>query len=83
MRTGGDMGENDALPKTFIELRGTADGKQRTRSCVIAKLVGARCEVEDVLLSSNGSAVLLTPERDRLSIVMVAIDDIVRRIEQC
>lgn len=82
MRAGGDMGEDNALPKTFIELRGTAEGKQRTRSCVIAKLVGARCEVEDVLLSPNGSTVLLAPERVRLSILMVDIDDIVRRIEQ-
>jgi hypothetical protein len=77
------MGEDDALPKTFIELRGTAEGRQRKRSGVIAKLVGARCEVEDVLLSSTGSAVLLVPERDRLSVLMVVIDDIVRRIEQC
>ena len=75
------MGEDNALPKTFIELRGTAEGQQRTRSCVIAKLVGARCEVEDVLLSPNGSTVLLAPERVRLSILMVDIDDIVRRTE--
>jgi hypothetical protein len=83
VRAGGDMGEDNALPKTFIELRGTAEGKQRRRSAVIAKLVGARSEVEDVLLSSNRSIVLLTSERVRLSIVMVAIDDIVRRIEEC
>jgi hypothetical protein len=77
------MGEDNAIPKTFIELRGTAEGKQRTRSGVIAKLVGARCEVEDVLLSSNGSTVLSAQERVRLSLLMAAIDNIVRRIEQC
>jgi hypothetical protein len=77
VRAGGDMGEDNALPKT------TAEGKQRRRSAVIAKLVGARSEVEDVLLSSNRSMVLLTSERVRLSILMVEIDDIVRRIEEC
>jgi len=77
------MGEEDESSKTFLELRGTAEGKQRRRSSVIAKLVGARCEVEDVLLSPNGSTVLSAAERVRLSILMAAIDNIVQRIEEC
>jgi hypothetical protein len=80
---GDDMGEEDESSKTFLELRGTAEGKQRRRSSVIAKLVGARCEVEDVLLSPNGSTVLSAAERVRLSILMAAIDNIVQRIEEC
>ena len=31
------------------------DDKRQRRTGVIAKLVGARCEVEDVLLSAGGS----------------------------
>jgi len=76
------MGEDNALPKTLVELCGTAESKQRKQTGVIAKLVGARCEVEDVLLSSNGCAVLSAEERVRLSILMAGIDDIVRRIEE-
>jgi len=56
--------------------------KRRPETGVIAKLVGARCEVEDVLLSSSRSAVLSEQERIRLSILMGTIDSIVRRIEQ-
>ena len=76
------MEEDHALQKPFVELSGTEESKQRRRACVIAKLVGARCEVEDVLLSSNGSAVLSAQERVRLSGLMVAIDNILRRIEE-
>jgi hypothetical protein len=80
---GGDMGEENASSQTFAEVCGTAEGKLRRRSSVIAKLVGARCEVEDVLLSPNGSTVLSASERFRLSILMAAIDNIVQRIEEC
>jgi hypothetical protein len=77
------MGEEDESSKTLMELCGTAEGKQRRRRSVIAKLVGARCEVEDVLLSPNGTTVLSASERVRLSILMAAIDNIVQRIEDC
>jgi hypothetical protein len=80
---GGDMGEADASSQTFDEVSGAAEGKQRRRRSVIAKLVGARCEVEDVLLSPNGSTVLSASERVRLSVLMAAIDNIVQRIEEC
>jgi hypothetical protein len=50
---------------------------------VIAKLLGARCEVEDVLLSSSSAAVLSEQERVRLFTLTGTIDDIVRRIEGC
>ena len=83
IRRGGDMGEDrNPLQKLFIERCGIVDGKQRRRTSVIAKLVGARCEVEDVLLSSSGSTVLSAQERVRLSNLMGAIDNIVRRIEK-
>ncbi|MGA2353632.1 MAG: hypothetical protein ABSG02_03995 [Terriglobales bacterium] len=77
------MGEADASSQTFDEVSGAAEGKQRRRRSVIAKLVGARCEVEDVLLSPNGSTVLSASERVRLSVLMAAIDNIVQRIEEC
>jgi hypothetical protein len=83
LHAGGDMGEEDESSKTFTELCGAAEGKQRRRSRVIAKLVGARCEVEDVLLSPNGTTVLSASERDRLSTLMAALDNIVQRIEEC
>jgi hypothetical protein len=77
------MGEDsNPLQKLFIERCGIVEGKQRRRTSVIAKLVGARCEVEDVLLSSSGSTVLSAQERVRLSNLMGAIDNIVRRIEK-
>jgi hypothetical protein len=77
------MAEDNALQKTFVEVCEIADDKQQRRTGVIAKLVGARCEVEDVLLSSGASTVLSAQERVRLSILMGAIDHIVRRIEEC
>ena len=78
------MGEdNNAIQKPPTGRNGTVEGKQRKRTRVIAKLVGARCEVEDVLLSSSASAVLLAQERARLSTLMGALDNIVRRIEKC
>ena len=77
------MTEDDELQKTVVELCERADGKQRRRAGVIAKLIGARCEVEDVLLSSGASKVLPAQERARLSILMKVIDNIVRRIEKC
>lgn len=77
------MGEADLSSQTFDELSGAAEGKQRRRRSVIAKLIGARCEVEDVLLSPNGSTVLSASERVRLSVLMAAIDNIVQRIEEC
>jgi hypothetical protein len=79
----GIMTEDNGLPKTLVEVREIADDKQQRRTGVIAKLVGARCEVEDVLLSSGGSTILSAQERQRLSILMGAIDNIVRRIEEC
>jgi len=76
------MAEDNALKRAFVELRETAHGEQRKRTGVIAKLIGARCEVEDVLLSSGGSTVLSAGERVRLSILTRVIDNIVRRIER-
>ena len=76
------MGKDNTVQETFVEPSGTAEGKQRSRTRVIAKLVGARCEVEDVLLSSSGCTVLSAQERERLSILVVGIDNIVRRIEE-
>jgi len=77
------MAEDNALQRTFVEDCEMADGKRQRRTVVIAKLVGARCEVEDVLLSPRGSTVLTTSERVRLSILMRTINNIVRRIEEC
>ena len=79
---GGDM-EEDVTKKALMELRGTTEGKERRRSRLISKLIGARCEVEDVLLSSSGSSILSSQERLRLCVLMAAIDNIVRRVEQC
>ena len=78
---GGDMKE-DSTQKALMDLRGTIEGKERRKSRVISKLIGARCEVEDVLLSSSGSTILSLQERDRLGVLMGAIDNIVRRIEE-
>ena len=78
----GDMNE-DIKQKAFIDLRGNKEGKESRRSRVIAKLIGARCEVEDVLLSSGGCSILSSEERTRLCTLMGAIDNIVRRVEQC
>ena len=75
------MAEANELQKTGVELCERADREQRRRAGVIAKLIGARCEVEDVLLSSGASTVLSAQERTRLSILMKVIDNIVRRIE--
>jgi hypothetical protein len=79
---GGDM-EEDITKKALMEVRGTTEGKERRRSRLISKLIGARCEVEDVLLSSSGSSILSSQERLRLCVLMAAIDNIVRRVEQC
>lgn len=75
--------EEDITKKALMELRGTTEGKERRRSRLISKLIGARCEVEDVLLSSNGSSILSPEERLGLFVLMAAIDNIVRRVEQC
>lgn len=80
--TGGDMEKGIPAKKALIDSYGTAEGEQRTQCSVIAKLIGARWEMEDVLLSPNGSAVLSAQERTRLSTLMGAIDNIVRRIEK-
>jgi hypothetical protein len=77
---GGDMEQNSSK-KAVMELRGTVEGKERRRSKLISKLIGARCEVEDVLLSSGGSSILSSQERLRLCVLMAAIDNIVRRVE--
>jgi hypothetical protein len=77
------MTRDDELRKTVVGLCEGADPKQRRRAGVIAKLIGARCELEDVLLSSGASTVLPAQERARLSILMKVIDNIVRRIEKC
>jgi hypothetical protein len=77
---GGDMEENSSK-KALMEPRGTVEGKERRRSKLISKLIGARCEVEDVLLSSSGSSILSSQERLRLCFLMAAIDSIVRRVE--
>ena len=76
------MAKDNVAQNAFIELYGSAEVRQQKRYNVIAKLVGARCEMEDVLLSSNGSAVLSAQERTRLSTLMGAIDNIVRGIEK-
>jgi hypothetical protein len=78
---GGDMKE-DGTQKALMDLRGTTEGKERRKSRVISKLIGARCEMEDVLLSSSGSSILSSQERLRLGVLMGAIDNIVRRIEE-
>jgi hypothetical protein len=78
--TGGDMEKGIPAKKALIDSYG--EGEQRKQHSVIAKLIGARWEMEDVLLSPNGSAVLSAQERMRLSSLMGAIDNIVRRIEK-
>jgi microcompartment protein CcmK/EutM len=80
--TGGDMEKTIPAKKALIDQFRTAEGEHRTESSVIAKLIGARWEMEDVLLSPNGSAILSAQERSRLSTLMGAIDNIVRRIEK-
>ncbi|MGA7294211.1 MAG: hypothetical protein WBW53_20130 [Terriglobales bacterium] len=77
------MDRDGSSPKALAAFCGIGEADEHKRSNVIAKLVGARCEVEDVLLSRSGTAVLLEQERTRLSQMMGAIDDIVRRIEDC
>jgi len=77
------MAEDDASQENFVEDCRIADDKRQRRTSVIAKLVGARCEVEDVLLSAGGSTVLTVQERVNLSFLMKAIDNIVQRIEEC
>ncbi len=74
----------DGTRTALIESRGGREGKEkeRKRSRVISKLIGARWEVEDVLLVSTGSGILSSKERSRLSILMGAIDNIVRRVER-
>jgi hypothetical protein len=78
---GGDMQED--RQKTLMKHGVGMEAKERKRSKVISKLIGARSEVEDVLLCSNDSTVLSSQERLRLSILMWTIDNIVRRVEQC
>jgi len=77
------MAEDNALEEAFVEDCELTDDKRQRRTGVIAKLVGARCEVEDVLLSAGGSTVLTVQERVNLSFLMKAIDNIVQRIEEC
>ncbi len=72
----------DGTRKTLIESRGKEEVKARKRSQVISKLIGARWEVEDVLLSSTGSGILSAQDRGRLNVLMGAIDNIVRRVER-
>jgi putative lipase involved disintegration of autophagic bodies len=79
---GGDMQE-DSQQKLIMKRGVGMEAKERKRVKVISKLIGARSEVEDVLLCSNDSAVLSSQERLRLSILMWTIDNIVRRVEQC
>ena len=74
--------EIDGTRRALIERHGDGEVKARKRSQVISKLIGARWEVEDVLLSSTGSGILSLQDRSRLSALMVAIDNIVRRVER-
>jgi hypothetical protein len=76
------MEKDSALHSAFMDPYRTPEGKQRKQYRVIAKLIGARCEMEDVLLSSNASTVLSAQERVRLSTLVGAIDKIVRQIEE-
>ncbi len=75
--------DNELLEEAFVEDCELTDDKRQRRTGVIAKLVGARCEVEDVLLSAAGSTVLTVQERVNLSFLMKALDNIVQRIEEC
>jgi len=77
------MEGDHALQRTFVGDYSIADEDRQRRTGVIAKLIGARCEVEDVLLSRGGSTVLSVQERVSLSFLVKAIDTIVRRIEEC
>ncbi len=77
------MEGDHALQRTFVGDYSIADEDRQRRTGVIAKLIGARCEVEDVLLSRRGSTVLSVQERVSLSFLVKAIDTIVRRIEEC
>lgn len=77
------MTGDDELQKTVVESCERPDGKERRRADVIAKLIGARWEVEDVLLSSGASTVLPAQERARLSLLKKVIDNMVRRMERC
>lgn len=78
-----DGEENHAKVKTVVEHQETEEVRQRWRTGVVAKLLGARSEVEDVLLSSSSSVVLLAQERVRLLDLVGAVENIVRRIEEC
>jgi hypothetical protein len=74
------MTDNDT--KTLIESGAIGEEKSSSHVRVIAKLVGARDEVEDVLISSTISSVLSAQEKLLLGRMTGTIDDIVRRIEQ-
>jgi hypothetical protein len=56
-----------------------ADKEQR--HSVIAKLVGTRNEIEDVLNLSSPALVLSPRERDELSATVRTLDSIARRVE--
>jgi len=68
--------------EALITSRALAGGNTRRHIRVIAKLVGARGEVDDVLISSTISTVLSARERLSLGRITGTIDAIVRRIEQ-
>jgi hypothetical protein len=56
-----------------------ADKEQR--HSVIAKLVGTRNEIEDVLNLSSPALILSPKERDELSATVRTLDSIARRVE--
>jgi hypothetical protein len=68
--------------EALIASRARAGGNRSGHVRVIAKLVGARGEVDDVLISSTISTVLSAQERLSLGRIAGTIDAIVRRIEQ-
>jgi hypothetical protein len=68
--------------EALIPSRAIAGGNTSRHVRVIAKLVGARGEVDDVLISSTISTVLSAQERLSLGRITGTIDAIVRRIEQ-
>ena len=68
--------------EALIPSRALAGGNPSRHVRLIAKLVGARGEVDDVLISSTISTVLSAQERLSLGRITGTIDAIVRRIEQ-
>jgi hypothetical protein len=79
--TGREMAEGYSPQDADCGILEVAEGKRR-RTRIIVKLTGARCELEDVVRASSESTVLSKQERDTLSDVMGAIDNIVRNIQQ-